>query len=419
MRVLGVLCALFSALPVQPSFAESKESVDSFYEAFAEAWEVGSTAPDGTTSFFSFPNFTSKKKEDVSKCNILMRTQVNHRRDDKVVYYDEVIVWVDLRGENVLRQMTRNSDGSVEILFAPVGEVASAGEKGMKLSTGAWMQCERRSSTDYPRPELKACVNPIFHSKDDAKRAEMARAFEALAHACAPLSDEQKYQLAKDQDRFDTAMAKNDCAVVSELEDAVKEQGAGLDCTLRAGLLKDTARGMYFAAVKLDTAQEFAGAKQLYLEIMGRFPDDDLAIQAASRLTQLNDMNMMATAQDENAKALADAQEELEAAAAAAKAETESLREQVEADRKASDARLRRAEQAAAEARQRANSQPRRNTACDHVSIGMYFEYNGGGFLGVANGRWEVIGINPQGGIVTARKTGQDFRRQISCYSVQ
>jgi len=174
--------------------------------------------------------------------------------------------------------------------------------------------------------------------------------------------------------------------------------------------------------VKLDSSKQNARAKQLYLEVMNRFPDDDLAIDAAKRLTDLGDQEERDQKDSENAAALKAAQLALEQAK---RANDEALRKskarEAAAKRDADNARVRAAEARAreAEARAKANRQPTRNTACDHVTPGRRFNVKGGGLFGIGDATYTVIGISRSGGVVTGRLLGTDIQKQFSCRSVR
>ena len=171
----------------------------------------------------------------------------------------------------------------------------------------------------------------------------------------------------------------------------------------------------------MDTVKQNERAKRLYIEVMNRFPDDDLAIDAAKRLTELGDQEERDQKDAENAAALKAAQTALEQAQ---RANAEELRKakarEADAKRAADKARAREAEARAreAEARAKANRQPSRNTSCDHVTFGQDFKIPGGGMFGMT-GYYTVVGISRTGGIVTARLAGTDIQKQFSCRRVR
>lgn len=229
-------------------------------------------------------------------------------------------------------------------------------------------------------------------------------------------------QLKEDRRAFDLAVNTNDCDIVSKFEAKFNKVGAADECHFQSALSADNARQLFFAAVRMDTAKQNDRAKRLYIEVMNRFPDDDLAIDAAKRLTELGDQEAQAKKDAENAAALSAAQKALEQAK---RDKDQALREarqrEEKAKREAAEARARAAEARAreAEARAKANQQPRRNTACDHVTVGRRFSIKGGGFFGIGDATYTVIGISRAGGVVTARMLGTDIQKQFRCSSVR
>ena len=73
-------------------------------------------------------------------------------------------------------------------------------------------------------------------------------------------------------------------------------------------LLKSgSARELYLSAAKLDADRDRVPAKQLYRSIVDRFPQDDLALKAAERLTVISDQEARDTVTGTVAPAAADA----------------------------------------------------------------------------------------------------------------
>lgn len=217
------------------------------------------------------------------------------------------------------------------------------------------------------------------------------------------------------------ALAAGDCTVVGELGKQLGKADAGRTCFISTALNLETAQSAYIAAVRFDTSGDKEAAKIVYLSILENFPNESVSIDAANRLTALSDLETLQNKQAETDQALIAMQKALEEArrdaSNAASRAVAAQAKAAESRRQAEQARARET-QATQRAAQAQSSQNRRNSACDHVAPGMYFEFKGGGFLGVANGRWVVIGISRSGGFVTARKTGQDFQRQIPCSKV-
>lgn len=135
-----------------------------------------------------------------------------------------------------------------------------------------------------------------------------------------------------DQQRFADAKSTGNCAVVRELQNKFSDPTAGAECEHGQAMAAPTARKMYFAAVKYESAKDRTRARALYARLMERFPEDDLAIDSANRMMALNDLDAMEQNQAANDAALKAAQQAIvqanndrdvakrEAAAAAAKA---------------------------------------------------------------------------------------------------
>jgi len=187
---------------------------------------------------------------------------------------------------------------------------------------------------------------------------------------------------------------------------------------------------MYLAAVRLDAEGDKLQARTLYLEVMTRFPNDDLAIDAANRLTSLADLatreKQHAAKNVKNAAAIKAAEARATAAERAAKRAADEAKKQ----RAAREAEARRADQARRDAEaartsaqnaantrahEQAESRQRRNSACDHLTPGLRFTINGGGFFGIGDATYTVIGISREGGIATGRLLGTDIQNQFSC----
>lgn len=342
--------------------------------------------------------------------------------------------WVESRFLNNLGEAGYR-DGTADKNSSRSAEQAALGRYGAALFS---LDCE-----EAKRIRLKSNVGSLFRERVCMRKSNNAKYLTALRDFKCEIADQirkksrvgelhevqkcrKDSKLQVDLVAFEEAVAVGDCNTAAQLGRAIGKREAGADCTVSTVLRSQNPRRIYLAAAKFDSENDRSRAKKLYTEVMVSFPENDLAINAANRLTQLNDLEIVEQNQAQSAAALKAAQVALQKANAdkavaerkaaraleQARQQAKQAREQAEKAQLEADARAR-------EAEARADSQPRRNSSCDHVSPGMYFEFNGGGLFGIANGRWEVIGINRQGGIVTARKTGQDFRRQISCGQVQ
>ena len=313
------------------------------------------------------------------------------------------------------------ADGSCDAYEARVGELRAPDRK-----------------TDCTEAKAKRETAARYEAALEALQCDEAAAIrtnEGHGSAFKETKCREKVERAEQQARFLAAVEAKDCAVVRELAPRFGTEATGADCDMAVAMETDSPRKLYFAAVKFDSAKDRPRAKMLYTEVMNRFPEDDLAIDAANRLTALNDQAVMEQKQAENEAALAAAQaaiakanadkaeaerraaEQASKARAAAEREARAAREAADARARAAEARAREAE-ARARAQAQARSQPRRNTACDHVAPGKRFTVKGGGFFGMGDATYTVIGISRQGGFVTARLLGTDIQKDFSCNRV-
>ncbi|MCB1405576.1 MAG: SEL1-like repeat protein [Rhodobacteraceae bacterium] len=95
-------------------------------------------------------------------------------------------------------------------------------------------------------------------------------------------------QRASDETALEDAIAAGDCDAIAPLEDRLGRTGAGAECRFNALLTTGTAREMLLAAALLEADQEPVRAIAVYRAMIQRFPQDDLALQAAQRLTALS-----------------------------------------------------------------------------------------------------------------------------------
>lgn len=134
-----------------------------------------------------------------------------------------------------------------------------------------------------------------------------------------------------DLSAFNTALQSNDCKTVATLAPRLNKLGAADDCRFDVAMHTDSARKMYFAAIKFDAAKDRSRARTLYLQIMDVFPDDALAIDAANRMLKLNDLD----AADRQQRVQNDALKAAKAQAAAATKAANAAKAAAEKERKA------------------------------------------------------------------------------------
>lgn len=220
-----------------------------------------------------------------------------------------------------------------------------------------------------------------------------------------------------DRNDFELALSKGDCDALRALEAAVNKPGASDDCAFDKVMKGPSARAMYLAAVKFDTVGDRDRATRLYTEVMTRFAEDDLAIDAANRLTALSDLakqeNVQAAQAAEQAAAVKAAEERASAAERAAR----DAADEAERERRAREEEARRADQAARDAAAAAASaaaaQPQTLSSCNRVYVGMEFK---GGMFGIF--RYRVQGMNAYTGSVTIREVDSGGTQEIHCSQV-
>lgn len=122
------------------------------------------------------------------------------------------------------------------------------------------------------------------------------------------------------REQFSIALANQDCELVRTLEISLKRTGSHEACKFSVAMSAKTARQMFLAAGKYDAGNERAKAKLLYTEIVDQFADDDLALQAVTRLTALNDLERSEQASEKMEVEMARLKQEAEAAQRVAEA---------------------------------------------------------------------------------------------------
>jgi hypothetical protein len=87
------------------------------------------------------------------------------------------------------------------------------------------------------------------------------------------------------------ALERLDCSAARTLDEklALGDARALAACSLEAVLKSGSARDLYLSAAKHDADRDRGPAKRLYRAIVDRFPDDELALKAAERMTAIAD----------------------------------------------------------------------------------------------------------------------------------
>jgi outer membrane protein assembly factor BamB len=325
--------------------------------------------------------------------------------------------WIRVRDANLEKDRIYNALKSDSDLLYATGKCTAYTAKAAGLPAN-----ERKTDCEKAATLRKQTAKYNQMLKDlECQKAEDFRTLNKVGSAFVERRCFATVKINAERAQYEAAKSILDCATIAQFEAKFSEVGAGDECIFQQALTADSARKLYFAAVKMDTSKRNDRAKQLYLEVMNRFPDDDLAIDSAKRLTQLGDQEERNDKDAKNAAALKAAQKALEQAK---RTNEEELRKakarEAAAKRDADNARVRAAEARAreAEARAKANRQPSRNTSCDHVTVGQNFSVAGGGLFGMT-GYFTVIGISRQGGLVTARIAGTDIQKQYRCSRVR
>lgn len=157
-------------------------------------------------------------------------------------------------------------------------------------------------------------------------------------------------QRAANTAALEEAMQASDCDQVRVLAQRLNQSWQYETCLFNSAMNADTAQEMFLAGALFDANSEQLRAREIYLELMRRFPQDELSVRAAIRLTALNDA---AQRQEEQARMEAEAlrlQREVEEARAAAAAA---------------------AREAQAAARTPAPIQQTRRSPCLHLAVGQ------------------------------------------------
>jgi WD40 repeat protein len=126
----------------------------------------------------------------------------------------------------------------------------------------------------------------------------------------------------------DKALAALECEKVSDLDGKAKEDPKAELCLFQKVGKSGTAREIYQKAVDFDLAKDRPKAKSLYQTLRERFPNDDLAIEAAKRLTAMGDVESAEAASARAASAASSAAER----AAAAQRDTQQAIERARQD---------------------------------------------------------------------------------------
>ena len=150
-----------------------------------------------------------------------------------------------------------------------------------------------RQQRDQLFAERKVAIDAL---KCDEVKALDARVGDAGQHATCVFRVEQGRREAEVRQREKlladrkAAIDEAKCDEVKALDAKIADGGNNhAACAFQAALKGNSARELYLAAAKYDADRDKASAKQLYRSIVDRFPQDDLAIRAAERMTLISD----------------------------------------------------------------------------------------------------------------------------------
>ena len=291
--------------------------------------------------------------------------------------------------------------------------------RALVLATRA-LRCDEAAALAVTQAERQQVADCRLRARRDAVTKELAEALQTLdctrvEGLAQVLNDRTAAQTCRDrtaaaarkadEDRLRRALAAQDCATVDRLAAALNRPADVRRCKIDKALAANTARAVFLAAGLFDANGDRQAAAELYQAVVERFPEDDLALQAVTRMASLRDM---ADAERLQQQAAAD-----RAAAERAAAEARQAAERQQAQDAAAQ---RQRESAAATARQRAS-------ACGHVYDGRLFRLtqdkrmmdNAKSFLktmiagGLHGNNFIVLRVHPDRGIalVQGRDTGK------------
>lgn len=122
--------------------------------------------------------------------------------------------------------------------------------------------------------------------RDACLKAVEQRRLDDLAAAERNQKEAQRKALA---DRRDAALKAQQCEEVKSLDDQIGADAKIDECRFEVLRKSGSARDLFVGAGKYEAKAERSKAKLLYLEILERFAQDDLALEATKRLGALSD----------------------------------------------------------------------------------------------------------------------------------
>jgi hypothetical protein len=191
-------------------------------------------------------------------------------------------------------------------------------------------------------------VTSATFSPDGARIVTASKDLTARTWVLDPPQDERadiRARLAQNEAAYNkqiddrkAAAAALECENAKAIDDqtgASDTEKQFVSCTFNRLLQKGSAREMFLAAAKYETAKDREKSKPIFEAIVKRFPNDDLALQSAQRLMVIGDLERVEDAKKEVA---AQAAKEAKAAAAQAARAAEEAAAQAKRDQEAAAA---------------------------------------------------------------------------------
>ncbi len=187
--------------------------------------------------------------------------------------------------------LERNDCDRVKALDAEIGSGALHG-----TCTGRVDQARRE--TDRKQKEVLGAERTVALERRDCDRVKALDGeigSGPLHGTCAARVDQARRDTERQQkdalvSERATAIAALKCDEVKSLDAKIGDGDHHAKCAFQAVVANGNARELYLAAARYDADRDRSSAKQLYRAIVDRFPQDDLAIRAAERMTTLSDM---------------------------------------------------------------------------------------------------------------------------------
>ena len=198
--------------------------------------------------------------------------------------------------------LERSDCDRVKALDAEIGSGALFATCASRLEQANREAENMRREAERRQKEALATERTAALGRTDCDRVKALDAVignDAQLGACTAKIEQAKRQ-ATEYER-NAVVAERKAAIDGGSCEAVKALDAKLGdgdnyskCAFQSVLKTGSARELYLAAAKYDADRDRVPAKQLYRAIVDRFPQDDLAIRAAERMTTISDQEARA-----------------------------------------------------------------------------------------------------------------------------